>query len=76
MRSRGWTGVRISGTGCGRCDSDDRHRGADGAAFRLTYPFSRALVSTLRSLASVMQRERTALKVIQQMLVNRRETSP
>ncbi|PWJ48441.1 hypothetical protein SAMN06264364_1305 [Quadrisphaera granulorum] len=54
-------------------NTDDRHRGADEAAFRLTYPFSPALVSTLRSLASVMQRERTALKVMQKMLVDRRE---
>src|SRR6266536_394717 len=55
-------------------NTDDRHRGADEAAFRLTYPFSPALVSTLRSLASAMQRERTALKVMQQMLVDRRDT--
>jgi hypothetical protein len=55
-------------------NTDDRHRGADEAAFRLTYPFSPALVSTLRSLASVMQRERTALKVMQQMLVSHRDT--
>jgi len=55
-------------------NTDDRHRGADEASFRLTYPFSPALVSTLRSLASVMQRERTALKVMQQMLVDRRDT--
>ena len=55
-------------------NTDDRHRGADEAAFRLTYPFSPALVSTLRTLASVMQRERTALKVMQQMLVDRRDT--
>ncbi len=54
-------------------NTDERHRGADEAAFRLTYPFSPALVSTLRSLASVMQRERTALKVMQQMLVERRD---
>ena len=53
-------------------NADEAHRGADEAAFRLTYPFSPALVSTLRSLASVMQRERTALKVMQQMLVDRR----
>lgn len=53
-------------------NTDERHRGADEAAFRLTYPFSPALVSTLRSLASAMQRERTALKVMQQMLVARR----
>ncbi|MCW3158006.1 DUF6079 family protein [Micropruina sonneratiae] len=55
-------------------NTDDRHRGADAAQFRLTYPFSPALVSTLRSLAGVMQRERTALKVMQQMLVDRRDT--
>lgn len=54
-------------------NTDDSHRGASEAEFRLTYPFSPALVSTLRSLASVMQRERTALKVMQQMLVDRRE---
>ena len=53
-------------------NTDDRHRGADEAAFRLTYPFSPALVSTLRDLAGAMQRERTALKVMQQMLVDRR----
>src|SRR5690606_18496385 len=41
-------------------NTDDAHRGADETAFRRTYPFSPALVSTLRSLASVMQRERTA----------------
>lgn len=55
-------------------NTDESHRGADERAFRLTYPFSPALVSTLRSLASVMQRERTALKVMQQMLVERRES--
>ena len=54
-------------------NTDEQHRGADEAAFRQTYPFSPALVSTLRSLASVMQRERTALKVMQQMLVTRRD---
>ena len=54
--------------------TDAVHRGSDEAAFRLTYPFSPALVSTLRSLAGAMQRERTALKVMQQMLVDRRAT--
>jgi hypothetical protein len=53
-------------------NTDERHRGADEAAFRLTYPFSPALISTLRDLAGAMQRERTALKVMQQMLVDRR----
>lgn len=55
-------------------NTDERHRGADEQAFRLTYPFSPALMSTLRELASVMQRERTALKVMQQMLVDGRGT--
>ena len=55
-------------------NTDQQHRGSDEQAFRLTYPFSPALVSTLRSLASVMQRERTALKVMQQMLVDRRDS--
>ena len=55
-------------------NSDDQHRGADEKSFRLTYPFAPALVSTLRTLASVMQRDRTALKVMQQMLVDRRDS--
>ncbi len=55
-------------------NTSDDHRGASEAEFRLTYPFSPALISTLRSLASVMQRERTALKVMLQMLVDRRDT--
>lgn len=55
-------------------NADDRHHGADEKSFRLTYPFSPALVSTLRALAAVMQRERTALKVMQQMLVEKRES--
>lgn len=55
-------------------NTDESHRGADQAAFRRTYPFSPALVSTLRTLASAMQRDRTALKVMQQLLVDQRET--
>ncbi|MBF6301579.1 phage resistance protein [Nocardia amamiensis] len=49
-------------------NTDDRHRGSDADAFKLTYPFSPALIATLRELAGQMQRERTALKVMQQML--------
>src|SRR5699024_3552494 len=55
-------------------NTDETHRGADEQQFRLTYPFSPALVSTLRNLSGVMQRDRTALKVMQQMLVERRDT--
>lgn len=49
-------------------NTDDQHRGSDSAAFKLTYPFSPALIATLRSLSGVMQRERTALKVMKEML--------
>ncbi|MDO5628743.1 MAG: hypothetical protein Q4G43_10515 [Mobilicoccus sp.] len=55
-------------------NTDEQHRGSDEAAFKLTYPFSPALVSTLRALAAAMQRERTALKVMQRLLVERRDT--
>ena len=63
--------------GLGRAARRRQHRraaaGADQAAFRRTYPFSPALVSTLRTLASAMQRDRTALKVMQQLLVDQRD---
>lgn len=55
-------------------NTSENHRGSSEQDFRRTYPFSPALVSMLRSLASVMQRERTALKVMQQMLVERRDS--
>lgn len=55
-------------------NTDQQHRGASEQDFRLTYPFSPALITTLRNLSSVMQRERTALKVMQRMLVDRRDT--
>jgi hypothetical protein len=40
--------------------------------FRQVYPFSPALVQTLIAVSSVLQRERTALKLMQQLLVDRR----
>ncbi|SIS21981.1 DUF6079 family protein [Williamsia sterculiae] len=55
-------------------NATDSHSGASEREFRLTYPFSPALVASLRHLSSVMQRERTALKVMQRMLVDRRDT--
>ncbi|RVW03220.1 DUF6079 family protein [Rhodococcus spongiicola] len=55
-------------------NTSDEHGGASEREFQLTYPFSPALVATLRNLSSVMQRERTALKVMQRMLVDRRDT--
>ena len=47
---------------------------ADSARFRRVYPFSPALVETLVAVSSLLQRERTALRVMLQILVDRRET--
>ncbi|MGH9844061.1 MAG: phage resistance protein [Blastocatellia bacterium] len=41
--------------------------------FRQTYPFSPALVETLVAVSSLLQRERTALKVMLQLLVEQRD---
>ncbi len=41
--------------------------------FRKVYPFSPALVQTLIAVSSVLQRERTALKVMMQLLVEQRD---
>jgi hypothetical protein len=46
----------------------------DRAMFRMIYPFSPALMQTLIAVSSVLQRERTALKVMMQLLVDKRET--
>ena len=48
--------------------------GADRQAFRATYPFSPAFLHAMVALSGALQRERTALKVMQQMLVSRRDT--
>ena len=42
--------------------------------FRKVYPFSPALVQTLVAVSSVLQRERTALKIMLQLLVEQRDT--
>lgn len=47
---------------------------ADRESFRKVYPFSPALVATLVSVSSLLQRERTALKVMLQLLVDQRDT--
>ena len=49
-------------------------REGDRKMFRQVYPFSPALVQTLIAVSSVLQRERTALKVMMQLLVDQRET--
>jgi hypothetical protein len=48
--------------------------GSDAAAFRRLYPFSPALVATLVALSQALQRERTALKVMTELLSARRDT--
>src|SRR5262249_37682905 len=46
----------------------------DRQMFRRVYPFSPALVQTLIAVSSVLQRERTALKVMVQLLFEQRDT--
>ncbi|MCI0393078.1 MAG: phage resistance protein [Acidobacteria bacterium] len=46
---------------------------ANREMFRQTYPFSPALVETLVAVSSLLQRERTALKVMLQLLVEQRD---
>ena len=48
--------------------------GAGEEQFAEVYPFSPALVDTLVVLSGLLQRERTALKVMAQLLVNGRDT--
>jgi hypothetical protein len=45
-------------------------------AFRLTYPFSPAFTHAMVDISGALQRERTALKLMQQLLVNYRDTLP
>ncbi len=49
-------------------------REGDREMFRRLYPFSPALVQTLVAVSSVLQRERTALKVLMQLLVDQKES--
>jgi hypothetical protein len=46
---------------------------ADREMFRKVYPFSPALVQTLIAVSAALQRERTALKLMLQLLVDRRD---
>lgn len=45
-------------------------------AFRLTYPFSPAFTHAMVDISSALQRERTALKLMQQLLVDYRDSLP
>src|SRR5438094_133394 len=49
-------------------------RTGDREMFRQVYPFSPALVQTLVALSALLQRERTALKLMLQLLVNQRDS--
>jgi hypothetical protein len=46
------------------------------ADFRATYPFSPAFLHAMVDVSSALQRERTALKLMQQLLVDYRDTLP
>lgn len=46
----------------------------DREMFRRVFPFSPALIQTLVAVSSVLQRERTAIKVLMQLLIEQRET--
>jgi hypothetical protein len=46
---------------------------SDPAAFRKVYPFSPALIDTLVDVSSLLQRERTALKIMLQLLVAQKD---
>ena len=46
----------------------------DRALFQQVYPFSPALIKALVAISSALQRERTALKIMLELLVKRRET--
>jgi hypothetical protein len=45
---------------------------ADAEGFRKFYPFSPALINTLIAISGALQRERTGLKVLREMLIQRR----
>ena len=53
-------------------------RGEQGTrdTFRQTYPFSPAFLAAMVDISSALQRERTALKLMQQLLVDYRDTLP
>ncbi|MEO3875907.1 hypothetical protein ABGB18_44635 [Nonomuraea sp. B12E4] len=53
--------------------SDKGTTGADEESFRLTYPFSPAFMDTLVHISSALQRSRTGLKLMGQLLAARRD---
>lgn len=53
--------------------SDKGTTGADEASFRLSYPFSPAFLDTLVQISAALQRSRTGLKLMGQLLADRRD---
>ncbi|MFJ3724965.1 phage resistance protein [Streptomyces sp. NPDC090045] len=53
--------------------SDEGTTGADEDSFRLTYPFSPAFMDTLVHISSALQRSRTGLKLMGQLLADHRD---
>ncbi|MEY9912836.1 hypothetical protein ABIA35_009103 [Catenulispora sp. MAP12-49] len=53
--------------------SDKGMTGADEESFRLTYPFSPAFMDTLVHISSALQRSRTGLKLMGQLLADHRD---
>ncbi|MEV6155636.1 hypothetical protein AB0L53_35385 [Nonomuraea sp. NPDC052129] len=53
--------------------SEQGMTGADEESFRLTYPFSPAFMDTLVHISSALQRSRTGLKLMGQLLANHRD---
>ncbi|MEV4675247.1 phage resistance protein [Actinomadura sp. NPDC049382] len=49
---------------------------SDAEAFRATYPFSPAFLHAMVDISSALQRQRTALKLMQQLLVDYRDVLP
>ncbi|MBE1530889.1 phage resistance protein [Actinomadura algeriensis] len=49
---------------------------SDAAAFRATYPFSPAFLHAMVDISSALQRQRTALRLMQQLLVDYRDVLP
>jgi hypothetical protein len=52
---------------------NDAGTGSDLESFRKTYPFSPTFLTTLVHMSSALQRQRTALKLMRQLLVDRRD---
>jgi len=55
---------------------DAQGGGASRAEFRATYPFSPAFLHAMVDVSGALQRQRTALKLMQQLLVDYRDTLP